>query len=98
MKRINFRKLVLALADIFIIVISAIVSNYLLSLFGAVTLASRELLYVTVVDLLVCTLFMFASGVYSRLWRYLILKTTYYACVLCSQVFASVIFLPLFLS
>ena len=74
MKRINFRKLVLALADIFIIVISAIVSNYLLSLFGAVTLASRELLYVTVVDLLVCTLFMFASGVYSRLWRYFNIK------------------------
>ncbi len=77
----NFRKLVLAVADIFIIVVSGIVVNYLLSLFfGATTaLASRELLYNIVINLLVCVLFMFVAGGYSRLWRYFNLKD-YIAC------------------
>ncbi len=70
MRKVNLRKLVLAVADIFIIVISGILSNYLLSLFGMTALASRELLYAIVLNLLVCILFMFVAGGYSRLWRY----------------------------
>ena len=74
MRRVNFRKLVLAVADIFIIVIGGILSNYLLSLFGVTALASRELLYAIVINLLVCILFMFVAGGYSRLWRYFNVK------------------------
>ena len=74
MKKINFRKFVLAVADIFIIVISGIVVNYLLSLFLRNPLASRELLYNIVIDLLVCVICMFVAGGYSRLWRYFNLK------------------------
>ena len=33
-KKFNYRKLVLALADIFIIVIGGLIANYILSLFG----------------------------------------------------------------
>ena len=74
MRKINFRKLVLAIADVFIIVISGIVVNYLLSLFFRDDLASRELLYNIVIDLLVCVLFMYVAGGYARLWRYFNLK------------------------
>ena len=80
MKRINFRKLVLALADIFIIVVSGIISNYILSLFnyGGVE-ASRGLLYSIVINLMLCIFTLFASGAYSRLWRYFNIKD-YLAC------------------
>lgn len=74
MRKINFRKLVLAIADVFIIVISGIVVNYLLSLFFGDALASRALLYNIVIDLLVCVLFMYIAGGYARLWRYFNLK------------------------
>lgn len=36
MRKFNYRKIVLALADIFIIVVSGIVLNYILSLIGVI--------------------------------------------------------------
>lgn len=70
MKKINYRKLVLTAADIFIIIISGLVSNYILSLFEFIGAeASRGLLYYIAVDLFMCICMLFVFGAYSRLWR-----------------------------
>ena len=46
MKKINYRKLILALADVFIIVVSGIVLNFAMSrLFTELWVASKGLLY-----------------------------------------------------
>lgn len=82
MKRINFRKLVLALADVFIIVISGLIVNFILSFFDFIGAeASRGLLYYIIVDLLMCVVMMFLMGGYSRLWRYFNVKD-YLVCAL----------------
>lgn len=70
MRKFNYRKLVLAVADIFIIIISGIISNYMLSFISPnVIFGSRGLLYVIVLDLMMCIFMMFVFGSYSRLWR-----------------------------
>lgn len=80
MKKINIRKLVLALADILIIVVSGIVLNYVLSLTGVIGAeASRGLLYYIIINLITCILSMFVCGSYSRFWRYFNIKD-YAAC------------------
>lgn len=71
MKNFNYRKLVLAIADIFIIVVSGILTNYGLSLIDYTGIeASRTLLYNIVITLIICEFALFASGAYSRLWRF----------------------------
>lgn len=71
MKKINLRKVLLALADVFIIVVSGILANYILSLVGYIgTAASKGLLSYIVIDLVMCLLTLYISGTYSRLWRY----------------------------
>ena len=71
MKKINYRKLVLALADVFIIVVSGIVLNYGLSLvFPKISEANRGLLYTIILSLAICMLLLFGVGAYRRLWRY----------------------------
>ena len=75
MKKINYRKLVLALADVFIIVVSGIVLNYGLSLvFPKISEANRGLLYTIILSLAICMLILFGVGAYRRLWRYFNLK------------------------
>lgn len=71
MKKINLRKVLLALADVFIIVVSGILANYILLLVGYIgTAASKGLLSYIVIDLVMCLLTLYISGTYSRLWRY----------------------------
>ncbi len=71
MKKINLRKVLLALADVFIIVVSGILANYILSLVGYIgTVASKGLLSYIVINLVMCLLTLHISGAYSRLWRY----------------------------
>lgn len=71
MKKINLRKMLLALADVFIIVVSGILANYILSLVGYIgTAASKGLLSYIVINLVMCLLTLYISGTYSRLWRY----------------------------
>ena len=80
MKKFNVRKFVLVLADIFIIVISGVMLNYLLSLTGIIPPeVNRGLFYYTIVNLISCTMMMFALGAYSRMWRYFNIKD-YIAC------------------
>lgn len=71
MKKLNVRKVLLALADVFILVVSGILANYILSLVGYIgTAASKGLLSYIVIDLVMCLLTLYISGTYSRLWRY----------------------------
>ncbi len=71
MKKINLRKVLLALADVFIIVVSGILANYILSLVGYIgTSASKGLLSYIVIDLVMCLFTLYISGTYSKLWRY----------------------------
>lgn len=71
MRRFNFRKLVLMLADIFIIAVSGIFLNYFFSLTDWFHVeASGNLFYFILIDILTCELMMLLFGSYSRLWRY----------------------------
>ena len=71
MKKINLRKVLLALADVFIIVVSGILANYILLLVGYIGAASSKgLLSYIVIDLVMCLFTLYISGTYSKLWRY----------------------------
>ena len=75
MSKFNFRKFVLMLADIFIITVSGITLNYVLSLLPSYPPeASRGLLYFIVLDIITCVLMMLLFGSYSRMWRYFNIK------------------------
>ncbi len=70
MKKINLRKIILALSDIFIIIVSGIITNYILSFFDFIGAeASRGLLYYIIIDLIMCLLALIVSGAYTRFWR-----------------------------
>ncbi len=82
MRKINYRKLVLAIADIFIIIVSGIMSNYLLTfILPTAVQGNRGLLYSIVFNLVMCVFFMYVAGGYSRLWRYFN-KKDYAVCTL----------------
>lgn len=71
MKKINLRKVLLAIADVFIIVVSGILANYILLLVGYIGAASSKgLLSYIVIDLVMCLFTLYISGTYSKLWRY----------------------------
>lgn len=75
MRKFNYRKMVLALADVFIIVVSGIITNYLITLTGFITPeASRSLAYYIIIDFIMCMFCLYVSGAYSRLWRYFNIK------------------------
>lgn len=79
MRKINLRKAILAIADIFIIVIGGILTNYLFTLFWNSVIEPRGFLYYIILVLICCEFFIFAFGAYSRMWRYLNIKD-YLAC------------------
>lgn len=82
MRKVNYRKLVLAIADVFIIITSGIISNFLLSLISSdIVFAGKELLYAVVIDLIMCVFMMFFFGAYSRLWRNFNIKD-YVSCII----------------
>ncbi len=75
MKKINLRKIVLMLADIFIIITSGLSLNYALAVTKVIGAESNGILfYYMVINLLSCALMLFAFGAYSRLWRYFDIK------------------------
>lgn len=72
MKRFNYRKLVLLLADIFIIAVSGIILNYVLELTHVIgTESSKRLLYYIVINIITSVFTMTLFGSYSRVWRYI---------------------------
>ena len=81
MRKINYRKVVLAVADVFIIIISGILSNYIVSLISPTSSLTNEgLLYAVVINLIMCVFMMFLFGAYSKLWRNFNIKD-YVSCI-----------------
>ena len=75
MSKFNYRKVILLFADIFIIAVSGIMLNYVLSLIGWIgPESSRNLLYYIVINIVTCILCVLAAGGYTRLWRYFDIK------------------------
>ena len=75
LKNFNYRKVILLLADIFIIIVSGVLLNYALSLIGWIgPETSRGLLYYIIVNILTCELALVICGAYTRLWRYFNIK------------------------
>lgn len=80
MYKLNLRKAILMLADIFIVSISGILSNFLLSLVGCEVLTSKVLLYTTVLNVIFCFLLLSLSSAYKIMWRYFNIKD-YLVCI-----------------
>ena len=76
-KHFNIRKIILAIADIFIIVIGTMFTNVIFRFLGSLSLVSpsyaqadRGLVYIMVADSILCFLVQFSIGSYSKAWRY----------------------------
>ena len=69
--KLNYRKLILLLADIFMISVSGVILNYILSLVGWIDPeGNKGLLYFIILNDLTCVLMLLISGAYNKLWRY----------------------------
>ena len=69
--KLNYRKLILLLADIFMISVSGVILNYILSLVGWIgPEGNKGLLYFIILNDLTCVLMLLISGAYNKLWRY----------------------------
>lgn len=65
------RKVVLALADIFIIVIGTLITNYAFTFINTgYVQGHRGLSYIIIADIIMCVLVQFAFGSYGKMWRY----------------------------
>lgn len=78
-KKFQFRKIVLAVADGFIVVIAALLSNFVLTEFGYGITQHSMVISITV-SVLCCVAAQFMFGAYSKLWRYFNAKD-YLSCV-----------------
>ena len=75
MKKFNYRKIILLLADIFIIAVSGVILNYFLELTHVIgTDPSRRILYYIVINVITCVFMMTVMGSYSKAWRYFNIK------------------------
>ena len=80
MSKFSYRKLILLLADLFIISVSGVVLNYILSLVGWIAPeTSKSLLLFIAVNDLTCVLMLLVSGAYNKLWRYFNIKDYLFA-------------------
>ena len=73
------RKLLLAVADAFILVAASLIANFLLSLFGC-GIPVSDLIVPIVIGTICCFAFLFIWGAYSKMWRYFNAKD-YLSCV-----------------
>ena len=78
-RQFRFRKMILAVADAFIIVIAALISNYLLSLFD-MEISARLLTFSSALSVICCFAALLCFGAYTKLWRYFH-KKDYLSCV-----------------
>lgn len=78
-KKFQFRKIVLAVADGFIVVIAALLSNFVLTEFGYGITQHNMVISITV-SVFCCVAAQFMFGAYSKLWRYFNAKD-YLSCV-----------------
>ncbi len=63
------KKTLLAFTDAFIVVFSALVTNYFFSFFNSI-LSSSEMLTPIILGSFCCVMFLYICGAYSKLWRY----------------------------
>ena len=63
------KKTLLAFTDAFIVISSALVTNYLFSFFNPI-LSSSEMLTPIILGSFCCVMFLYIFGAYSKLWRY----------------------------
>ncbi|MCH5299086.1 MAG: polysaccharide biosynthesis protein [Ruminococcus sp.] len=71
MRKLNTRKVILALSDIFIIVIGTLITNYAFTFINSgYVQGHRGLSYIIIADIIMCVLVQFAFGSYGKLWRY----------------------------
>lgn len=70
LKNFRFRKLVLGIADAFIVVVAALLSDYVLKGLHHVSLTPRQLFISAVYSMVCCAALMFITGAYSKMWRY----------------------------
>ena len=77
----NVRKFVLAIADMFIIGVSALMANYVLTLTDVLPIQTYILTWQTAIAILVGFLALWACGAYNKLWRYFKAKD-YLSCLL----------------
>lgn len=78
-RQFRFRKLILAVADAFIIIIAALISNYLLSLFD-LEISARLFTFSSALSVICCFAALLSFGAYTKLWRYFH-KKDYLSCV-----------------
>ncbi len=71
MKNFTRRKLLLALADIFFIIVGTMLTNFIFANFlPAYANGYRGLIYIIVVNSMLCFLVQYAIGSYSKIWRH----------------------------
>ena len=77
----SFRKFILALADMFIIGVSALFTNYILSVFNMTVLQPYNLTKQTFLTIIFTFMALWLCGAYTKMWRYFNIKD-YFSCVL----------------
>lgn len=70
LKNFRFRKLVLGIADAFIVIVAALLSDYVLKGLHHASLTPRQLFISAVYSMVCCAALMFITGAYSKMWRY----------------------------
>lgn len=80
-KLFSFRKFVLALSDMFIIGTSALLTNYIFSVFKLTVVLPSNLTKQTIVFMVFSFIALWLCGAYAKMWRYFKIKD-YLSCVL----------------
>lgn len=78
-KRINSRKVILALADIFLICVGTLVTSYVMRFIPIKAPSIYRIVVITFFNVVYCITVMALIGIYSKLWRYF-KKSDYVLC------------------
>ncbi|MDO5151367.1 MAG: polysaccharide biosynthesis protein [Oscillospiraceae bacterium] len=68
-EKFSVRKIILALADAFIVVVASLISNFILTPLGH-ALSTRDLAVSMIVSVFTCFAWLNIAGAYNKLWRY----------------------------
>lgn len=96
MGKFSFRKIILAIADGFIIAIAALISNFVMTIFDY-GISQRDMMISLTMSVFCCIVSQLIFGAYSKMWRYFNIKD-YLSCVygigfgiFCTSVFVFII-------
>ena len=81
-KKFRFRKIILAIADMFMVAVSSLITNFMLNglHFYKVTILPKEMFISISISMLCCVGCLIITGAYSKLWRYF-KSTDYLSCI-----------------